>query len=421
MSRHLGNGSLVRARNRAGDVVYVGRWTDSSGRYHRKQFGTDARAAQRVFADVIRKRDLASAGLGREEGQERLLEDLCARYIADLGTRRGERHTSTTRKMLAALRKSLGPVRVRQVSVEWALQRRAARQAEGCSNRTCNAELAALRTCFTWGVRAGLIGTNPLESLRPLPATPDTWVKRRFALSDEQIASLRHAAQEQDLVLAEAMRTRMRRIPQAPLWDTLLGAGIRWGEAASLRWADVDLERGSVRVRAENSKNHRTRTVPIATDLRDTLAALHARQCEALGARPNPWAPVFLTPRGRVLTHGGAVNAMKIFRRLLLRADIQRERGDGSTFDIHALRHTYGTRMARLGVPPKALQELMGHRSMETTMTYYVHLEVEDLRAAIASVGALPTSAIPCTISATATDARGEAQSTGRRKPRKHA
>jgi integrase len=43
-------------------------------------------------------------------------------------------------------------------------------------------------------------------------------------------------------------------------------------------------------------------------------------------------------------------------------------RENGITF--HSLRHTFGTRMAAVGVPMRTLQEWMGHRNISTTQIY---------------------------------------------------
>lgn len=43
-------------------------------------------------------------------------------------------------------------------------------------------------------------------------------------------------------------------------------------------------------------------------------------------------------------------------------------RRGGITF--HSLRHTFGTRMAAVGVPMRTLQEWMGHRDFTTTLVY---------------------------------------------------
>ena len=52
-------------------------------------------------------------------------------------------------------------------------------------------------------------------------------------------------------------------IPQAPLWKFLVVTGLRYGEAATLRWADLDENAGVVTVRAEVAKSKRTRLVPV--------------------------------------------------------------------------------------------------------------------------------------------------------------
>lgn len=43
-------------------------------------------------------------------------------------------------------------------------------------------------------------------------------------------------------------------------------------------------------------------------------------------------------------------------------------------FSMHALRHTFATRAIERGVPPKVLQQLLGHASIKTTMDTYVHV-----------------------------------------------
>ena len=67
-------------------------------------------------------------------------------------------------------------------------------------------------------------------------------------------------------------------------------------------------------------------------------------------------------------------------------------------FCMHALRHTYATRAIERGVPPKVLQQLLGHASIQTTMDRYVHVTNDSLVDAVQLFGQHSTDAdIPAT------------------------
>jgi integrase len=61
--------------------------------------------------------------------------------------------------------------------------------------------------------------------------------------------------------------------------------------------------------------------------------------------------------------------------------------------DVHSLRHTAATRLARAGWPMAKLQRFMGHQDPRTTQRYYDHLEVDDLEEALELVPELPRAA----------------------------
>jgi len=60
----------------------------------------------------------------------------------------------------------------------------------------------------------------------------------------------------------------------------------------------------------------------------------------------------------------------------------------GRTVDVHAMRHTFVTLMARSGVMPTTAQKLMRHSDIRLTMNIYTHLDLADTAGAVA---ALPT------------------------------
>ena len=53
---------------------------------------------------------------------------------------------------------------------------------------------------------------------------------------------------------------------------------------------------------------------------------------------------------------------------------------EGQTVDLHALRTTAASRMARAGVPIVVAQRVLGHSSVELTARAYTRLEADDLR-----------------------------------------
>ena len=54
----------------------------------------------------------------------------------------------------------------------------------------------------------------------------------------------------------------------------------------------------------------------------------------------------------------------------------------GNGITLHSLRHTFAVLLLRAGVDVRSLQRLLGHASLETT-AQYLHLQTDDLRAAV--------------------------------------
>ena len=101
MTGMLGRGRIRKVRNQAGQWVYQGDWVDAAGGRHRKELAPDKRTADRLLAEIVRKRDMALAGLGAEVGQERRLAAIKHLYIADLKSRRSAAYATRTDGCLA--------------------------------------------------------------------------------------------------------------------------------------------------------------------------------------------------------------------------------------------------------------------------------------------------------------------------------
>jgi integron integrase len=173
----------------------------------------------------------------------------------------------------------------------------------------------------------------------------------------------------------------------------LYGCGLRLNEALTLRVQDLDLESGGIRV--HNGKGDRSRALPLPkTLLPDLRKHLHSVRGlfeadlkvgfagvflpEALerkysGASTTwPWQWVF--PGGR-LTVSAADGKLRRFH--LHETSVQKEikaAADAGRFTkritAHTFRHSYATHLLQMGYDIRIVQDLLGHRDLETTMIY---------------------------------------------------
>jgi integrase len=399
LGRAYGPGKLVKVQRGGGPGQWVLTYTDARAKRHRVALSTDKQVAERRRAELIRARDLELAGLGAVEGQSTPLDELRDVYLADLETRVGRSQFINVKLRLRMILEGLGVQRVRDLRVADVLRYRAERVKAGAANVTANSDVGALKAMLRWGVDAQLIAESPLRGIKRLPTGEAHEATPRRAMTDREIAAFEAAAREDDRCNAGVVQRRKPRsdaprtftlvsgsprvrIPQAPLWAFLLGYGARYGEARTLAWGDVDLDARTVTLRPENTKTHRARCVPISREFAVELAQLRPLHARALGRAVSDADRVFLAPEGQPHRED-TTNARRVFRRLLDAAGIERIDALGRKLDIHALRGTAATRLARRGVSMAVTQRLLGHKTVEMTAKHYTRLEVEDVRAAM--------------------------------------
>lgn len=179
----------------------------------------------------------------------------------------------------------------------------------------------------------------------------------------------------------------------SPAWRTFvtvaLKTGLRAGELLALMWQDVDLVAGQLVVRRTLWQNEegppkggRPRTVPLSDAAVSTLRAhRHLR---------GPY--VFCDEAGKRLTHSAIKDVVPS---LCARAGLAKR------LTTHGLRHTFASHLVMRGKSLKAVQELLGHESIEMTLRY-AHLSPDVKRDA---VQALDEPAAPSNGNLTATDA----------------
>ncbi|MEO0631025.1 MAG: site-specific integrase, partial [Planctomycetota bacterium] len=258
------------------------------------------------------------------------------------------------------------------------------------ANRTANLIGTTVAACLNWAVDAGLIASSPIGKLKKLPETRDHQRCRRRALSDTEIGRFLTASRlDDDVAAANPAYTHSPRIPQTPLWVALLDTGARYGELRQLTWGDVSFKEGLLTLRAESTKSRRARAIPMTAALAQELQGLRVAQQRRRQRLPTASEPVFLSPRGEPWRRY-TTNPMRIFVRVLDAAEIPRMDALGEKLDIHALRHSFASRLARNGVALTQAQRLLGHSDPKLTAAVYTHLDAEDLRSAITQIQPAP-------------------------------
>lgn len=361
-------------------------YSDATGRRRQQALGADKRVAERRRLEIIRRRDMEIDGLGPAEGQSLSLSDISVQYLEDLGARVTPAHAKNITQRLARTLPQLAELRVRDLRPMHLIRLRNEALAAGKSNRTANLIVETVKSMLKWAVEAGLIAANPIQNVKKLPEGRAHQVCRRRAMTDEEIDRFLAAAGEDDeRAAALAGAKRILRIPQQPLWIALLDTGARWNEIRLATWGDINQKEGLLLLRAENTKSRKARSIPLTVRLTEALKATRVAQQALRGRLPQIADRVFLAPTG---TPWGSytTNPMRIFDRILERAGIPRVDARGEKLDIHAIRHTFASRLARKGVGLPQAQRLLGHSDPKLTASIYTHLDADDLRGAIAAL-----------------------------------
>jgi integrase len=243
---------------------------------------------------------------------------------------------------------------------------------------------------LNWAVETGLISESPLKRIKKLPEGKDHQRYKRRALGAEELGRFLAASEADDRTAALMAESKGHpRVPQTPLWILCLETGGRWNELRLLTWADVDLGASILTLRAENTKSRKARAIPLTPRAHAALQGLRAEHRHVLGRLPTTHDRVLLSPDGAPWPKP-TTNPMRILDRVLDRAGIAKWDPRGEKLDIHALRHTFATRMARAGVPLSHAQAALGHSDPKLTAQVYTHLQAEDLRDSLAAMAELP-------------------------------
>ncbi len=364
-----------------GQGKYVAQYRGADGAVHRVTLGRDKNASLARAVEIERKVERERAGLAdpHEAQAKRPIAEHLDDFLASLADR--QRSKDYAALMATRIRAILDGTRVRAVSdlrpssVEAFLGDLAT---QGRGRKTLAHYAAAIKGFTRWLLRDGRIGCDPLASLEPVPLEGDRKRVRR-ALDEHEQRRLIQAAET-----SERSSFDLTGRDRAMIYRLVLTTGLRANELATLTAGSLSFGDGqgqlagspTVTVAPKNAKNRKLEPLPLRRDVADALRAY-------VGIRP---ATALVFPKTSWADHG-----TRMMTPDLEAAGIPYKTADG-VVDLHALRHSFITGLARAGVPPQIAQRLARHSDVRLTLGVYSHLGLVDLAGAIAKLPGLDPS-----------------------------
>ncbi len=344
----------------------------------------DEDAAEQVLADLKKRVERIKSGIltpaedAASEQQNRNLGHHLDAYVSTLtgSAMHRENTRSYLKKLVADCRWTrLADMRRSDLECWLSEQIRLERSA-----RSRNAYQTALVSFCNWCVRDGRMTDNPFARMPKANLDADPRRKRRSMTPDE-LARLINAARnspgrpalkpdEGDDLKGVRPPQRFSGDDRADLYAFLAGTGLRINEVRQLKVAYLDLDGPIpvVRLSAATTKNGREDTIPLRVD----LVVMLRRRIEGRDATDR----VFDIP----------ADLIRWFHADCRRAGIAHRDGRQRQVDLHALRTTFGTMLARSGVSMRTAQQLMRHSDIRLTANDYVDPVLLDLQGAVEAI-----------------------------------
>ena len=172
---------------------------------------------------------------------------------------------------------------------------------------------------------------------------------------------------EIDLLFAAIDHSKPEGVRNHAMLETMYSCGLRVSELISLHISNLYLDVGFVKVIGKGNKE---RLVPIGEEAVKQINLYRDNIRVMMDIKKGHEDILFLNRRGAMLTR---VMVFTILKQLALKIGIKQK------VHPHTLRHSFATHLVEGGADLRAVQEMMGHKSITTT-EIYTHLDRTYLR-----------------------------------------
>ncbi len=213
--------------------------------------------------------------------------------------------------------------------------------------------LSAVKQLYRYMLFEDMIEDTPADTIQ----CPKMGMMLPNVLSVEEIDSIEAAI---DLSSNEGERNRA-------IIETLYSCGLRVSELINLKLSDIHLQEGFIKI---TGKGNKTRIVPISGTALKYINFYIEKMRDHIAINNENKDYLFLNRRGRKLTR---VMIFTIVKQLVEAAGIDKN------VSPHTFRHSFATHLVEGGADLRAVQEMLGHESIQTT-EIYTHLDSSYLR-----------------------------------------
>ena len=226
---------------------------------------------------------------------------------------------------------------------------------QGLSARSTARVISGIKSFFGYLMQGNDGKENPSELLE----APKVGLKLPVVLSIEEIDAILSVI---DVSTPEGTRNYA-------IIEVLYSCGLRVSELTHLRFTDLYLDEGFIRVEGKGSKQ---RLVPISdTAIQKVKNWLPYRQ--EINIQKGQEEYVFVSSRGKAISR---VTVFYYIRKYAEAAGIQKE------ISPHVFRHSFATHLLERGANIRVIQEMLGHEKITTT-EIYTHIDRHFLRQEI--------------------------------------
>lgn len=232
---------------------------------------------------------------------------------------------------------------------------------KGESPSSIRRKIASVRAFFKYLQAQGVIADNPSKALKG----------PKIAKKLPKVIS----ASDMDRLLAmpkklydDKLSKEFSYLRDKAILEFLYSTGCRIDEAVNLKWADVDLPRGSAIVLGKGRKQ---RLVVIGASAKDALGKMRQFLVSS-NIEATEETNVFLSDKYKPVLARHVQRKLKTYLAMA---------GLPINLTPHKLRHSFATHLIDAGADLRTVQEMLGHANLSTTQIY-THISVERLKSA---------------------------------------